>query len=78
MRGAIPPFPTTPSWRGDQLKHRDTFIFYYHFNLVYENIYSVQRSEREADHSPPSRAKVKNAWSCTSTPPIQLHGMELS
>jgi hypothetical protein len=28
MRGAIPPLPDTPSWRGDQLKyHKDNFIF---------------------------------------------------
>jgi hypothetical protein len=27
MRGAIPPLPNTPSWRGAQLKkHRDGFI----------------------------------------------------
>jgi hypothetical protein len=29
----------------------------------------VKRLDREADHSPPSSAKVKNAWSYTSTPP---------
>jgi hypothetical protein len=28
----------------------------------------VKRPGREADHSPPSSAEVKNAWSCTSTP----------
>jgi hypothetical protein len=28
----------------------------------------VQRPGREADHSPPSNAEVKNAWSYTSTP----------
>jgi hypothetical protein len=28
----------------------------------------VKRPRREADHSPPSRAKVKKAWSYTSTP----------
>jgi hypothetical protein len=28
MSAAIPPFPNTPSWRGNQLKHRDTFINY--------------------------------------------------
>jgi hypothetical protein len=28
----------------------------------------VKRSGREADHSPPSSAKVKNAWSYTSIP----------
>jgi len=33
----------------------------------------VKRPGREADHSPPSRAKVTNAWSCTSAPPIRLH-----
>jgi hypothetical protein len=33
---------------------------------------------READHSRPSSAEVKNAWSYTSTPPIRLHGVVLS
>jgi hypothetical protein len=28
----------------------------------------VKRLGREADHSPPSSAEVKNAWSCTPTP----------
>jgi len=32
----------------------------------------------EADHSPPSSAEVKIAWSCTSNPPIRLYGVELS
>jgi hypothetical protein len=36
----------------------------------------VKRSGREADHSPPSRAEVKNAWRYTSTPPIR-HGVVL-
>jgi hypothetical protein len=27
-----------------------------------------KRPRHEADHSPPSSAEVKNAWSCTSTP----------
>jgi len=31
----------------------------------------------EADHSPPSSAEIKNAWSCISTPPIRLHGVAL-
>jgi len=35
----------------------------------------VKRPEREADHSPPSIAKVKNAWSYTSTSPVRLHGV---
>jgi hypothetical protein len=34
----------------------------------------VKRPGREADHSLPSSAEVKNAWSYTSTPPIRLHG----
>jgi hypothetical protein len=33
---------------------------------------------READHSPPCSAEVKNAWSYTTTPPIRLHGVVLS
>jgi len=33
--------------------------------------------EHEAGHSPPSSAKVKNAWSNTSTLPMCLHGMVL-
>jgi hypothetical protein len=37
----------------------------------------VKRSGDEADHSPPSSAEVKNAWSCTSTPPIRLRGVVL-
>jgi hypothetical protein len=37
----------------------------------------VKRPRREADHSPPSSAEVKNAWSYTSTPPIRLHDMVL-
>jgi hypothetical protein len=38
----------------------------------------VKRPGREADHSPQPSAEVKNAWKCTSTPPISLHGMMLS
>jgi hypothetical protein len=38
----------------------------------------VKRPGREADHSPPCSAEVKNAWSYTSTPPIRLHGVVLS
>jgi len=32
---------------------------------------------READHSPPSSAEVKNAWSHTSTPAIRLYSVVL-
>jgi hypothetical protein len=37
----------------------------------------VKRQGREADHSPPFSAEVKNA-SYTSTPPIRFHGLVLS
>jgi len=36
----------------------------------------VKQFKHEVNHSPPSRAKVKNEWSHTSTPPICLHGVE--
>jgi hypothetical protein len=36
-----------------------------------------RRPGRETDHSPPSSAEVKNAWSYTSTSPIRLHGVVL-
>jgi len=38
----------------------------------------VKRPGREADHSSPSSVEVKNAWSCTSTPPIRLNAVALS
>jgi hypothetical protein len=38
----------------------------------------IKRPEREADHSSPSSAEVKNASSYTSTTPIRLHGVVLS
>jgi hypothetical protein len=38
----------------------------------------VKQPGREADHSPPSSAEGKNAWSYTSTPPIRLHGVMFS
>jgi hypothetical protein len=38
----------------------------------------VKRPGHEADHSLPSSAEVKNAWSYTSTPPIRLHDVVLS
>jgi hypothetical protein len=38
----------------------------------------VKRPGRDADHSPPSSAEVKNTWSYTSTPPIRLRAVVLS
>jgi hypothetical protein len=35
----------------------------------------VRRSGREADHSPPSSAEVKNEWNYTSIPLICFHGV---
>jgi hypothetical protein len=35
----------------------------------------IRRPGNEADHSPPSSAEVKNAWSYTSIPPVHLHGV---
>jgi len=39
---------------------------------------AIKRQEREADHLPPSRAEVKNAWSYTSIPLVRLHCVVLS
>jgi hypothetical protein len=36
----------------------------------------VKRLGHELGHSPPSSAKVKNEWSCTSSPCICLHGVD--
>jgi hypothetical protein len=38
----------------------------------------VKWSGREADHSPPSSAEIKDAWNYTSTAPIRLHGVVFS
>jgi hypothetical protein len=38
----------------------------------------VKWSGCEDDHSPPSSAEVRNAWSYISSPPIRLYGVVLS
>jgi hypothetical protein len=38
----------------------------------------VKRPGRDAEHLPPSSAKVNNAWSYASTPPIRLQSVVLS
>jgi hypothetical protein len=71
-------------------KHRDNFTFYLSPRPERSGAHPasypigtgalslrVKRPGREADHSPPSSAEVKNAWSYTSTP-ICLHGVVLS
>jgi len=36
-----------------------------------------KKYNKNTDHSPPSSAKFKNAWSYTFTPPMRLHGVLL-
>jgi len=43
MRGAIPPHPNTPSWRGAQLKHRNNFTFTFTREAVSEDILCCSR-----------------------------------
>jgi len=50
----------------------------YNDKIVFAVNRLFQRSDREADHSLPSSAEVKNALNYTSTPPIRLHGVILS
>jgi hypothetical protein len=38
----------------------------------------IKRPRREAGHSHPSIAKVKNAWSYTATPHTRLHSVVLN
>jgi hypothetical protein len=38
------------------------------YRMCISDSLEVKRTGREADHSPPSSAEVKNAWSYTSTP----------
>jgi len=39
---------------------------------------ALKRLGREANHSPPPSADVKNIWSYTSNPPVRLQGIALS
>jgi hypothetical protein len=41
-------------------------------------VWRVKWPQREADHSLPSSAGVKNVWSYTCTPPIRFHGVVLN
>jgi hypothetical protein len=38
----------------------------------------IRQPEREADHSSPSNAEVKNAWSYTSILPVHFNGAMLN
>jgi hypothetical protein len=45
MRGAIPPFPNTPSWRGVQLKAvGQLYIYLYLLGLLFTNTHEIQVS----------------------------------
>jgi hypothetical protein len=46
--------------------------------LLFNGYAGVKRPGRAADHSPPSSAEVKNAFSYISIPPVRLHGVVLS
>jgi len=47
-------------------------------SLLFDGYWGLFFWGREADHSPPSSAEVKNGWIYTSTSPIRLHGVVLS
>jgi hypothetical protein len=36
----------------------------------------VKRPRRKVNHSPSSSAEARNEWSCTSAPPLYLHGVD--
>jgi hypothetical protein len=38
MRGATPPLPNAPSYRGAQLKYRDNFTFIFTFSFTFNLI----------------------------------------
>jgi len=48
--------------------HTDFGAFSASYAMVTIFLRGVKRPECEADHSPLSSAKLKNAWSCTCTP----------
>jgi len=55
-----------------------------HINIVFDSFFAIRARHSvwlnlfhifPDDHSPPSSAEVKNAWSYTSTHPVSLHGV---
>jgi hypothetical protein len=46
--------------------------------VMEQHALKIKMTGRQADHSPPSSAEVKNAWSSISIPPVHLHGVVLS
>jgi hypothetical protein len=88
MRGAMTPLPQCVFMAWCLVKHRDNFIFCASRTGLGPTqppiqwapgalSLGVKRPGREADHSPPSSAEAKNAWSYTSTLPVRLHGVVL-
>jgi hypothetical protein len=55
----------------DRLWGPPSFVFNDHRRSFQE----VKRPGREANHSPPSSAEVKNEWSCVYTLPVYLNGV---
>jgi hypothetical protein len=66
----------------DQVSHlystTGKITFFLSYSILLLISLGVKRPGREADHSSPSSAEFKNAWSYTSTPPIRLYGVVLS
>jgi hypothetical protein len=46
------------------------------FNAYVGSFAGIKRPGRQADHSPPSSAEVKNEWSYTASPPTCFHGVD--
>jgi hypothetical protein len=58
--------------RPDQLRGPPSLLF----NGCRGSFLGVKRPGFEVDHSSPSSAEVKSEWSCTSAPPMHLHGAD--
>jgi len=56
-------FPSSTDIKPDSDAYRRTFP-------------GIKRPGRELEQSPPYIAEVNNDWSCTSIPPIYLHGLD--
>jgi len=57
---------------------QSSFVVFPASCVWYGGLYlEMRQSECEASYTPSSIAEIKNAWSCTSTSPVCLHGMIL-
>jgi len=61
-------FPKCPDWFRDSPSLP--------FSAYQGCFQGVKQTGYEADHSPPSSAKLKNGWSNASTPAVRLHSMD--